>query len=65
MVSRCSRRAAAAEQFLALLTGPMEQRSLLGTRAVPETELRAAAQAAVRTFLLAFGPGAEPAVEPA
>ncbi|AXK37406.1 hypothetical protein DVA86_17215 [Streptomyces armeniacus] len=43
----------------------MEQRSLLGTRAVPETELRAAAQAAVRTFLLAFGPGAEPAVEPA
>lgn len=45
----------AAEQFLALLTGPMEQRSLLGTRAVPDAELRAVAQAAVRTFLLAFG----------
>jgi len=51
--------AKAAEQFLALLTGPIESRSQLGTREVPEAELRAAAVAATRTFLLAFGPEAD------
>jgi TetR/AcrR family transcriptional repressor of mexJK operon len=47
--------AEAAEQFLALLTGPMERRSRLGTHAVAEEELRAVAGSAVRTFLLAYG----------
>ncbi|MFD8273144.1 TetR/AcrR family transcriptional regulator [Streptomyces flaveolus] len=47
--------AEAAEQFLALLTGPMERRSRLGTHAVDEEELRAVAGSAVRTFLLAYG----------
>ncbi|MFJ2741122.1 TetR/AcrR family transcriptional regulator [Streptomyces sp. NPDC087440] len=46
----------AAEQFLALLTGPMEARSALGTRDVPEGERRGVAEAAVRTFLMAYGP---------
>jgi AcrR family transcriptional regulator len=50
--------ALAAEQFLALLTGPMEARSRLGTRAVPATETRAVAEAAVDTFLRAGGPTA-------
>jgi AcrR family transcriptional regulator len=45
----------AAEQFLALLTGPMEARSQLGTRSVPEAELHTVADAAVCTFLRAFG----------
>ncbi|MFF7888970.1 TetR/AcrR family transcriptional regulator [Streptomyces sp. NPDC007896] len=44
----------AAEQFLALLTGPMEARSQLGTRHVPAAELDTVAEAAVRTFLRAF-----------
>jgi TetR/AcrR family transcriptional regulator, mexJK operon transcriptional repressor len=44
----------AAEQFLALLTGPIDKRARLGTRQVPDTELRAVAQAAVDTFLKAF-----------
>ncbi|WNI21900.1 TetR/AcrR family transcriptional regulator [Streptomyces sp. ITFR-16] len=48
--------AEAAEHFLALLTGPLETRSRLGTRAVPDEELRRVAHAAVRTFLLAYGP---------
>ncbi|MEV4626907.1 TetR/AcrR family transcriptional regulator [Micromonospora sp. NPDC049523] len=47
----------AAEQFLALLTGPMESRARLGTRPVPDRELRAVARAAVRTFLRAYGEG--------
>ncbi|MDA2811617.1 TetR/AcrR family transcriptional regulator [Nocardiopsis sp. RSe5-2] len=46
----------AGEQFLALLTGPMELRSALGTRAVPDEELQAVAEAAVDTFLLAYAP---------
>jgi AcrR family transcriptional regulator len=46
--------AEAAEQFLALLTGPMERRSRLGTHAVDEDELGAVARSAVRTFLLAY-----------
>lgn len=45
----------AAEQFAALLLGPMDKRSRLGTREVPDAELRAVARAAVRTFLQAFG----------
>ncbi|MFG1840305.1 TetR/AcrR family transcriptional regulator [Micromonospora sp. NPDC049175] len=45
----------AAEQFLALLTGPMEARSHLGTKAVDEQELERVARSAVRTFLMAYG----------
>lgn len=44
----------AAEQFLALLLGPMEMRSRLGTRRVPDGELRTVARAAVDTFLAAY-----------
>ncbi|GLY89912.1 TetR/AcrR family transcriptional regulator [Actinoallomurus iriomotensis] len=47
--------ARAAEQLLALLTGPMEARSGLGTRKVPAAEARAVAEAAVDTFLKAYG----------
>ncbi|AKA06365.1 TetR family transcriptional regulator [Streptomyces noursei ZPM] len=45
----------AAEQFVALLTGPAEGRAVLGTRVVPDDELRAIAEAAVDTFTRAFG----------
>jgi TetR/AcrR family transcriptional repressor of mexJK operon len=45
---------AAAEQFLALLTGPVEARSRLGTRKVPAAELRSIGDAAVDTFLRAY-----------
>lgn len=48
----------AAEQFLALLTGPVETRSRFGTRGLPDQELQALAQAASGTFLSAFGPSA-------
>jgi AcrR family transcriptional regulator len=44
----------AAEQFIALLTGPIEARSRLGTRTVPDAELWAVTRAAVDTFLRAF-----------
>jgi TetR/AcrR family transcriptional repressor of mexJK operon len=44
----------AAEQFLALLSGPVDKRARLGTRRLPDTELRAVARAAVDTFLQAF-----------
>jgi AcrR family transcriptional regulator len=44
----------AAEQFFALLSGPMDKRARLGTRPVPDAELRAVAGAAVHTFLRAF-----------
>ncbi|WP_329087103.1 MULTISPECIES: TetR/AcrR family transcriptional regulator [unclassified Streptosporangium] len=47
--------AQAAEQFMALLTGPMEARSQMGTRPVGDAELQAVARAAVDTFLQAFG----------
>ncbi|MEW2517543.1 TetR/AcrR family transcriptional regulator [Actinacidiphila alni] len=53
----------AAEQFLALLTGPMEARSQLGTRPVPDAEQELVAHAAVSTFLRAYrdaAPGASP-----
>lgn len=46
--------ALAAEQFIALLTGPAEARSRLGTREVPDDELWAITRAAVTTFLRAF-----------
>ncbi|WP_420033463.1 TetR/AcrR family transcriptional regulator [Streptomyces sp. cg28] len=45
----------AAEQFLAMLTGPMEARSRLGTRAVGAAETREVAGHAVDTFLRAYG----------
>lgn len=53
--------AQAAEQFLALLTGPMEARSGLGTRKVSAAETRTVAQAAVDTFLRAYGTAADQA----
>ncbi|MGW4242220.1 TetR/AcrR family transcriptional regulator [Nocardia sp. NPDC004722] len=46
--------AVAAEQFLALLSGPLEIRSHQGNRAVPEPELRALGEAAADTFLRAY-----------
>ncbi len=46
----------AAEQLKALLVGPMEGRSRMGTRHVPDAELRRVARSAVATFLRAFGP---------
>ena len=49
----------AAEQFIALLTGPVEARSGFGTRQVPDADLRALARAAVHTFLQAFGTEAD------
>ncbi|MET8650116.1 TetR/AcrR family transcriptional regulator [Nocardia aurea] len=48
--------AVAAEQFLVLITGPMEGRSRLGTRKVAVAEMRAVADTAVDTFLRAYGP---------
>lgn len=47
--------AIAAEQFGALLTGPLESRSRLGTRKLPASELREVTGNAVATFLRAFG----------
>lgn len=48
--------AVAAEQFLALLTAPMETRSMSGARKVPAADVRAVAEAAVDTFLRAYAP---------
>lgn len=45
----------AAEHFGALLTGPLENRSRLGTRKIPRPELRQVTENAVATFLRAFG----------
>ncbi|WP_433324099.1 TetR/AcrR family transcriptional regulator [Spirillospora sp. CA-294931] len=45
----------AAEQFMALLTGPLEARSLMGTRRLDDAELRQITRATVTTFLTAFG----------
>ncbi|MQY16984.1 hypothetical protein NRB20_00470 [Nocardia sp. RB20] len=50
--------ATAAEQFLALLTGPLQIRSRAGTRKVTVAELRAIADSAVDTFLRAYEPAA-------
>ena len=47
--------AVAAEQFGALLTGPLETRSRLGTRKIPQSELREVTENATQTFLRAFG----------
>ncbi|MEV6362462.1 TetR/AcrR family transcriptional regulator [Nocardia asteroides] len=47
--------AIAAEQFLVLITGPMEGRTRLGTRKVATAEMHAVATAAVDTFLRAYG----------
>ncbi|MFI7617996.1 TetR/AcrR family transcriptional regulator [Nonomuraea terrae] len=44
----------AAEQFMALLLGPLEARSRLGTRTLEKAELRTMAAAAVDTFLRAW-----------
>ncbi|MGK3203208.1 TetR/AcrR family transcriptional regulator [Amycolatopsis sp. MEPSY49] len=43
-----------AEQFLALLTGPLERRSHLGTRRVPVTEIDAVADQATETIMRTF-----------
>ncbi|MCZ0983356.1 TetR/AcrR family transcriptional regulator [Streptomyces diastatochromogenes] len=48
--------AVAAEQLLALITGPLETRSRLGTRKTGTAELRTLADTAVDTFLRAYGP---------
>lgn len=48
--------AVAAEQFLALLTAPMETRSMSGARKVAAAVVRAVADAAVDTFLRAYAP---------
>ncbi|MBC7303767.1 MAG: TetR/AcrR family transcriptional regulator [Nocardia sp.] len=45
----------AATHFTALLTGSIDTRSRLGTRALPAPELRAVSDAAASTFLGAFG----------
>ncbi|WP_433434331.1 TetR/AcrR family transcriptional regulator [Nonomuraea sp. CA-141351] len=44
----------AAEQFMALIIGPLEARSQMGTRATPAAELRDMARAAVDTFMKAW-----------
>ncbi|UUV36369.1 TetR/AcrR family transcriptional regulator C-terminal domain-containing protein [Amycolatopsis roodepoortensis] len=45
----------AADLFFALLSGPADKRARPGTRRTPDAELRAIAEAAVGTFLKAFG----------
>lgn len=47
--------ATAAEHFAALLTSPLETRARMGTRKIPDSELREIARNAVATFLRAFG----------
>ncbi|WP_331748885.1 TetR/AcrR family transcriptional regulator [Streptomyces chartreusis] len=46
----------AAEQFIALLTGPLEARCLMATRRIDDTEVQDMVRAAVRTFLRAMAP---------
>ncbi|WP_431904288.1 TetR/AcrR family transcriptional regulator [Nonomuraea sp. bgisy101] len=46
----------AAEQLLALLVGPLEARSRMGTRLLGDDELREVARVAVGTFLQAYAP---------
>ncbi|MFI9560265.1 TetR/AcrR family transcriptional regulator [Nonomuraea endophytica] len=46
----------AAEQLLALLIGPLEARSRMGTQVLDDDELREVARAAVDTFLQAYAP---------
>ncbi|MEE1743003.1 TetR/AcrR family transcriptional regulator [Streptomyces sp. NPDC006641] len=45
----------AAEQLIALLTGPLEVRSRMGTRQIDDAEVHQLARAAIRTFLATFG----------
>ncbi|MDR8412286.1 TetR/AcrR family transcriptional regulator [Nonomuraea sp. 3-1Str] len=52
--------AVAAEQFLALLTGPLEARGRLGTQEVTDAEAGGMAGSAVDTFLRAYGPETPP-----
>ncbi|MGD6749513.1 TetR/AcrR family transcriptional regulator [Streptomyces sp. BH105] len=47
--------ALAAEQLLALITGPLEVRSRLGTRKIGAAEMHTLAESAVATFLAAYG----------
>jgi AcrR family transcriptional regulator len=47
--------AVAAEQFAAMLTGPLEVRSRLGTSTLPAAERREVARNAAHTFLRAYG----------
>ncbi|NEW41795.1 TetR family transcriptional regulator [Nocardia cyriacigeorgica] len=47
----------AAEQLLALLTGPLERHSRLGTREITDDTLRDISDAATDTFMRAYGPG--------
>ena len=49
----------AAEQFLALLIGPLEARTRMGTHQIEDGDLRKIAHAAVHTFLAAFGPSGD------
>ncbi|MFI6387202.1 TetR/AcrR family transcriptional regulator [Nonomuraea sp. NPDC050540] len=51
----------AAEQLLALLIGPLEARSRMGTRLLGDDELRELARVAVGTFLQAYAPSGLPA----
>lgn len=46
----------AAEQFLSLLTGPLEARTRMGTRPIDDTALSDLARTAVNAFLQIFGP---------
>ncbi|MCK9895455.1 TetR/AcrR family transcriptional regulator [Frankia sp. AgB32] len=55
-IRRCDP-AEAAEQFLALLTAPMETRSRMGTRDISAEEIDAVARSAVDTFLRAYAAG--------
>ncbi|CAI7980949.1 MULTISPECIES: TetR/AcrR family transcriptional regulator [unclassified Parafrankia] len=55
----------AAEQFLALLTGPVAHRSALGTRPFDDTQIQHTARAATATFLRAFAAAAPTEVPPA
>jgi AcrR family transcriptional regulator len=54
----------AAEHFLALLIGPLEARSQMGTRQIDDTDLQEIARAATHTFLQAFGAENENARRP-
>ena len=49
----------AAEQLMALLVGPLEARTQMGTRGIDDAELRGLGHAAVRTFLIAWGPDSD------
>lgn len=54
----------AAEQLLALLVGPLEARSRMGTRLLGDAELREMARVAVDTFLQAYAPADRQTIAP-